>query len=394
MLFEQFELNHKVCEGIKRVGFVETTPIQEEAIPKILAGRDIVGLAQTGTGKTAAFVIPILQRILEEGPRRKVRALIIAPTRELAEQTNQAVIDLCNHTRIKSLTLYGGVSMGHQVNTLHSGVEIVVACPGRLLDHMRRRTINLSNLEILVIDEADRLFDMGFLPDIRDITRNIPRNRQTMLFSATMPSMIRHLADDILSDPLTVQIDIAKPAETVSHLLYPVKTHLKTKLMLELLTTKDMNSVLVFTKTKHAAIVLSAQMEKAGFSVACLQGDMPQNRRDRALQGFRDGKHKILVATDLAARGLDVLSISHVINYDIPDTPDTYIHRIGRTGRADQSGDAFTLITMADEAMVAQIESVIGEKLKRRVLSEYAYPQPGSGRKARRGKFGRMIRSR
>lgn len=393
MVFEEFELNPKIATGIKKAGYVEPTPIQREAIPKILTGQDIVGLAQTGTGKTAAFVVPILQRLME-GPRRRVRALIIAPTRELAEQTNQAIIELACETRIKSVTLYGGVRMGGQVNALHDGVEIVVACPGRLLDHIRRRTINLSGLEMLIIDEADRLFDMGFLPDIRDIIRAIPRERQTMLFSATMPPGIRNLADDILHDPYTVQIDIAKPAETVSHLLYPVKTHLKTKLAIELLKTEKMNSVLVFTKMKHSAIVLSAQLEQAGFSVACLQGDMPQNRRDQALQGFRDGTHKILVATDLAARGLDVLTISHVINYDIPDTPDTYIHRIGRTGRAEQSGDAFTLITMEDEAMVGQIEQVIGEKLQRRILPDYAYPQPGKGRKARRGKFGMMHRGR
>ena len=292
-----------------------------------------MGLAQTGTGKTAAFALPILNRLMQ-GSRGHVRALIVAPTRELAEQIHESFVSLGRQTRARSLTVYGGVGVNPQVEKLHKGVEIVVACPGRLLDHINQKTIDLSHVEVLVLDEADQMFDMGFLPDIRRILKSLPLKRQTLLFSATMPEAIRHLAHDVLEDPVTVKVGSTAPPVTVTHALYPVEQHLKTPLLLELLHHTDTESVLVFTRTKHRAKRLGEQLEKAGYKAASLQGNLSQNRRQAALDGFRDGTFQILVATDIAARGIDVSQISHVVNYDIPDTAEAYIHRIGRTGRA------------------------------------------------------------
>jgi ATP-dependent RNA helicase RhlE len=331
-----------------------------------------MGLAQTGTGKTAAFVLPMLNRLIK-GERRKVRALVIAPTRELSEQIHKEIIRLGSRTRLRSATIYGGVSMNGQLQKLRKGVDIIVACPGRLLDHISRATIDLSNIEMLVLDEADRMFDMGFLPDIRKIIREIPAQRQTLLFSATMPGDIRRLAKDILSDPVTVQVDHAAPAKTVSHALYPVEQKSKTALLLQLLRKTDTESVLVFTRTKHRAKSVGQQIEKAGYRATSLQGNLSQKRRDAALKGFRKGTYQVLVATDIAARGIDVSGISHVINYDIPDTPDAYTHRIGRTGRAEKTGDAFTFITREDESMVRSIERVIGSKVERITLKDFGH---------------------
>ena len=346
-----------------------------------MAGRDVMGMAQTGTGKTAAFALPILQR-LEQGPRGHIRALIIAPTRELAEQIRQAFADLGRQTRLRSVAIYGGVSFGPQLQALRAGPEIVVACPGRLLDHIGQGTINLSRVEVLVIDEADRMFDMGFLPDVRKIIRAVPQGsgRQTLLFSATMPDDIRALARDVLNDPLTVQIGHAAPADTVSHAIYPVPQHLKTELLIELLRTIDTQAVLVFTRTKHRAKKLAEQLYRAGFRVTSLQGNLSQNQRQAALDGFRAGAYRILVATDIAARGIDVLSISHVVNYDMPDTTDAYTHRIGRTGRAEQTGEAYTLVTPDDTAEVLAVERVLGQKLERRTLPGFRYQAPPAPR--------------
>jgi ATP-dependent RNA helicase RhlE len=337
-----------------------------------MEGRDVVGLAQTGTGKTAAFVLPILHRLMQGG-RRHIRALVIAPTRELAEQIHEAINTMGRQTRLRSVSIYGGVSMNPQIQKLRSGVEIVVACPGRLLDHMNHGMINLSHLEVLVLDEADRMFDMGFLPDIRKIIKHVPAKRQTLLFSATMPDDIRRLAREVLHTPVTVQVDPAAPASTVSHALYPVNQHLKTALLLELLRHTNTESVLIFTRTKHRAKRLGQQLEKAGYRAASLQGNLSQNRRQAALDGFREGSYQVLVATDVAARGIDVLSISHVINYDMPDTIDAYTHRVGRTGRAEKTGDAFSFITREDEDVVHSIESVLGEKMNRRTMKEFDY---------------------
>ncbi|MBI5665308.1 MAG: DEAD/DEAH box helicase [Nitrospirae bacterium] len=372
MEFNEFDFHPNVAAGVKAAGYVTPTPIQTQAIPPVLEGHDVMGLAQTGTGKTAAFVLPILHRLMQ-GPRGRLRALVIAPTRELAQQIHETIGNLGRQTRLRSATVYGGVGMNPQIEKLRNGAEIVVACPGRLLDHINQRTINLSQIEVLVLDEADRMFDMGFLPDIRKIIRQVPARRQTLLFSATMPDSIRHLANEVLHAPVTVQVNHTAPINTVAHALYPVDQHLKTALLLELLRKTDTESVLIFTRTKHRAKRVGQQLETAGYRAASMQGNLSQNRRQAALDGFRDGSYQVLVATDIAARGIDVSSISHVINYDMPDTADAYTHRIGRTGRAAKTGDAFTFITREDGDMVRSIERVLGEKVERCMLEGFDY---------------------
>ena len=375
MSFENFGFHHEIMAGINASSYVSPTPIQAQAIPPVLEGRDVLGLAQTGTGKTAAFALPILQR-LRQGERRRVRALVLVPTRELAAQIHAAVRTLGKKTQVSSMTIYGGVSIRPQIELLRRGVEVVVACPGRLLDHIAQGTINLANVEVLVLDEADQLFDMGFLPDIRRILRHIPRKRQTLLFGATMPDEIRILAREILVDPLTVQVGKTAPAITVSHAIYPVAQHLKTRLLVELLRQTQAGSVLVFTRTKHRAKQLGEKLLKAGYQATSLQGNLSQNRRQEAMDGFRDGSYRILAATDIAARGIDVSQISHVINYDIPDTAEGYIHRIGRTGRASRRGDAITLVTPEDDGMVRVIERLLSKPLERRTLTDFDYKTP------------------
>jgi ATP-dependent RNA helicase RhlE len=375
MKFTTFDLDSTVMAGVSTAGFETPTPIQAKAIPPALKGRDVMGLAQTGTGKTAAFVLPILNRLIQARSKR-VRALIIAPTRELAEQIHDAARTLGKKTRLRSVSVYGGVSIKPQIQKIRSGVNIVVACPGRLLDHINQGTIDLSDLEVLVLDEADRMFDMGFLQDIRKIIKHIPSQRQTMLFSATMPDDIRRLASDVLKDPVTVQIDHTKPLDTVTHALYPVRQHLKTGLLRALLRDINTDSVLVFMRTKHRAKRVGQILLKDGYRAASLQGNLSQNKRQEALDGFRNGKYQILVATDIAARGIDVSCISHVINYDIPDTTDAYTHRIGRTGRAAKIGDAFTFVTDEDKDMVLSIERVLGESVERKKLAGFDYRAP------------------
>jgi ATP-dependent RNA helicase RhlE len=372
MEFNRFNLHPHVAAGVVAAGYLTPTPIQKQAIPSVLGGRDVMGLAQTGTGKTAAFVLPILNRLMN-GERRRVRALVIAPTRELAEQIHESIVSLGQQTRLRSVTIYGGVAVQPQVEKLRRGAEIVVACPGRLLDHIGQGTIDLSNLEVLVLDEADHMFDMGFLPDIRKIMKHLPQKRQTLLFSATMPREIRHLANDVLNQPVTLEIDVAAPAEAVKHALYPVTQHLKTPLLLHLLRQTDTEAVLVFTRTKHRAKRLGEQLSKAGYRTASLQGNLSQQKRQAAMSGFRNGTYQILVATDIAARGIDVTQISHVINYDIPNTTDAYIHRIGRTGRAAKSGDAYTLVTAEDKDIVRSIEKVLGGQIEQRTLAGFDY---------------------
>jgi ATP-dependent RNA helicase RhlE len=377
--FETFDFHPSVAAGAAAAGYETPTPIQVQAIPQVVNGADIMGLAQTGTGKTAAFVLPILNRLIG-GKYGQVRALIIAPTRELAEQIHQAIETLGRKTRIKSIAVYGGVGIHPQMQKLRQA-DIVVACPGRLLDHIGRHSINLSKLEVLVIDEADQLFDMGFIPDIRRILTHLPMKRQTLLFAATMPHEIRRLAGDILQDPINIQVGITAPADTVNHALYPVSQHLKTALLLKLLGNTDTRSVLVFTRTKHRAKTLEKRLVAAGYRSASLQGNLSQTRRQAALDGFRNGTFQILVATDIAARGIDVTRISHVINYDIPSTPEAYIHRIGRTGRATRSGEAFTLVTEEDTNMVRAINQMIGSKIEQRTLSTFDYGSPAPNRK-------------
>ncbi len=375
MSFETFNFHPSIMAGVRALGYVIPTPIQLKSIPPIMQGRDVIGLAQTGTGKTAAFVLPILQHLLRS-PRGRVGALIISPTRELTEQTCETIKDLGQQTRLRSVAIYGGVSINQQILKLRSGAEIVVACPGRLLDHLWQGIIDLSDVEVLVIDEADRMFDMGFLPDIRSILRCVLQEHQTLLFSATMPDDIRRLVHDILHEPVTVQIGRTVPATTVSHALYPVKQHLKTALLMELLRRTEAESVLVFTRTKHRAERVAQQLKRTGYNATSLQGNMSQYGRQAALDGFRAGSFKILVATDIAARGIDVLSISHVINYDMPGSTDAYTHRIGRTGRVDKTGDAFTLVTTEDTAMVQALEQILNTKLERRTLQGFDYTMP------------------
>jgi ATP-dependent RNA helicase RhlE len=370
--FEKFSLDPRIGAGVDAAGYTTPTPIQEQAIPVVLQGRDVLGLAQTGTGKTAAFVLPILQR-LTKGPLRQTRALIVAPTRELAEQIHQSIVDLGKQTRVRSVAIYGGVSKGPQIAALRRGAEIIVACPGRLLDHINDGAIDLSRIEVLVLDEADRMCDMGFLPDVRRILKHVPAQRQTLFFSATMPEEIRTLANDILRNPVTVQVDVIAPAKTVSHALYPVPDGLKTRLLFAMLERTPTGRVLVFTRTKRRARNLAADLENKGYNVAALQGNMAQNARQAAMDGFRNGKYDILVATDIAARGIDVTEISHVINFDMPDTTDAYTHRIGRTGRAEQTGEAFTFATPADEPAVRDIEKVLGAAIERRRLPGFDY---------------------
>jgi len=373
--FKDFGLNSKVLAGVHAMGFNTPTPIQEKSIGPVMDGEDVLGLAATGTGKTAAFVLPMLHHFtVEKG--KGLRGLIIAPTRELAEQIFQAIEDFGRKTKIKAITVYGGTKYKPQIRALEAGVDIIVATPGRLLDHMDRGTIDPSTLEILVLDEADRMFDMGFLPDIRKILGRLPVERQTLLFSATMPSTIRRLAEEILFEPVNVEIAHSKPVDSVAHALYPVNPMYKTELLLELLKRTSTESVLVFTRTKAGAELLGREMKKSGLSVNILQGDMPQPKRKEALEGFRDGKVQILVATDIAARGLDISMVSHVINYDMPPTVDDYTHRIGRTGRAAKTGDAFTLVTHEDLLVVKAIEKVLGEEVEIRLLEDFPYPPP------------------
>ena len=390
MNFETFNFHPSVAAGAAAVGYETPTPIQARAIPQVLNGRDVMGLAQTGTGKTAVFVLPILNRLMG-GKHDCVRALIVAPTRELAEQIHQAIETLGRMTRIRSVAVYGGVGINPQIKKLKHA-DIVVACPGRLLDHIGRHSIDLSQLEVLVIDEADQMLDMGFIPDIRRILKHLPRKRQTLVFSATMPPVIRRLAGDVLRDPTTVQVGITAPADTVSHALYPVAQHLKTALLLKLLGNTHTQSVLVFTRTKHRAKSLGKKLVAAGYRSASLQGNLSQTRRQAALDGFRDGTFQILVATDIAARGIDVTQISHVINYDIPSTPEAYIHRIGRTGRATRSGEAFTLVTGEDRDMVRAINRIIGSEIEQRTLSTFDYGSPAPNRKGRSQWIGKSQR--
>jgi ATP-dependent RNA helicase RhlE len=379
--FEQFNLDSRLSAGIARAGYETPTPIQVQAIPAALSGQDLIGTAQTGTGKTAAFVLPILHKLLS-GPRGQARALIVTPTRELAEQINDTIRSLAAGTRLRSTTLYGGVGAAPQIKALREGAEILVACPGRLLDLVEQRHARLEHIEILVLDEGDRMFDMGFLPDVKRIIKAVPSRRQTMLFSATFPVEVEELARQSLHQPRRISVGISAPAHTVAHALYPVPAHLKSGLLLALLKRTDTNSVLIFTRTKHRAEKLTRQIAQAGFKVTSLHSNRSQGQRQAALKGFKGGTYHIMVATDIAARGLDVESISHVINFDIPDTADAYIHRIGRTGRAERTGDAFTLVTPDDNDMIRTLERIMRKPLPRLTLPDFDYSAPAPARPA------------
>lgn len=368
MNFDSFSFHPRINSGISAAGYSNPTPIQQRAIPPILEGRDVLGLAQTGTGKTAAFALPILQRLLK-GPRGRLRVLILSPTRELAEQTHLAITTLGRQTGLRSLTIYGGVSAQPQIKGLRAGAEIVVACPGRLLDLMGQGVVKLSSVETLVLDEADQMFDMGFLPAIRRILAALPKPRQTLLFSATMPAEIRSLANELLRQPVTIELGASRPVETVGHAIYPVDQSGKLELLLAILRQSGNGKVLVFTRTKHRAKKLAVHLMRAGLPATSLQGNLSQRQRQEAMDNFRSGKVKVLVATDIAARGIDVSRISHVINYDMPDTAIAYTHRIGRTGRMAKLGTALSLTTPEDLPMVRTIERLLGRSLERRKLA-------------------------
>ncbi|MFW6235550.1 MAG: DEAD/DEAH box helicase [Desulfovibrionales bacterium] len=370
MTFQPFGFHPTITSNIKAQGFVAPTPIQEQAMPAILQGRDVMGLAQTGTGKTAAFMLPILQRILDKpAPRGAgVRALVIAPTRELAEQIHRCALDLGRKIPFRSVTVYGGVGMNPQTRALRQGVELVVACPGRLLDHMRQGNVRFDKLETLVLDEADHMFDMGFLPDIKKILTALPAQRQSLLFSATMPSSIRGLANEILHDPVTVSIGSQQPVNTVSHAIYPVGRDGKIPMLMALLHEHQDDSMIVFTRTKHTAKKLAARLCATGHKATSLQGNLSQRQRQSAMDGFRKGSFRVLVATDIAARGIDVSKVGHVVNFDMPGTAEAYTHRIGRTGRAEQLGQAHTLVTGEDRYMVRAVERILGQQLTRKTI--------------------------
>lgn len=373
MNFAKFKLNPRILIGIEALGYKDPTPIQEQAIPLILQGLDVIGLAQTGTGKTAAFILPILHQLMENGPRGQLRALIIVPTRELAEQIQEAIRQLGKETGLRSVTLYGGVNILKQFQTLRRGVDIAIACPGRLLDHINRRNIDLSHVKALILDEADQMFDFGFFPTIRKILHYLPKQRQSLLFSATMPKAIRGLAEEILSDPVPIQIGQLAPANTITQKLYPVSEKLKTELLIKLLQINPIESILIFTRTKHRAKRLAEHLETLGYNATSFQGNLSQSKRQMTLDKFRKGTFKILVATDIAARGIDVANVSHVINFDMPATTEAYTHRIGRTGRATKLGAAFTLITNNDRYAVRAIERRLNQPLEKCILPDFDY---------------------
>jgi ATP-dependent RNA helicase RhlE len=359
-------------EGVKAMGYVEPTPIQLRAIPLIMSGRDVIGSAQTGTGKTAAFALPILSQL---GPHeQRSRALVLEPTRELAAQVETAIHDFARFTDLRTAVLYGGVGYGKQMDALQGGADVIIATPGRLLDHLERRTCQLDNIKYLVLDEADRMLDMGFLPDVRRIVQKCPRDRHTSLFSATIPIQIASLIEWTMRNPETVEIGVRRsPAETVEHVIYAVAESQKTDLLLELLERTHYDSVIVFCRTKHRADQIASLLKRNRHAVAVLHSNRTQKEREEALKGFRQGKYEVLVATDIASRGLDIADVSHVINYDVPQHPEDYIHRIGRTGRAEQSGDALTLMVAADASHVYAIERFMGRKITRAKLEGFNY---------------------
>jgi ATP-dependent RNA helicase RhlE len=368
--FDRFEFPEVLERGIRAAGFEDPRPIQVETIPAALDGADVLGLAQTGTGKTAAFALPLLDRILDV-PGKGPRALIVAPTRELATQIAEEIRTLSKFTKLRLVTVFGGVSVRSQINALREQPEIVVGCPGRLLDLLGQGVLKLGRVETLVLDEADHMFDMGFLPDIRRLLAALPKDRQNLLFSATMPKEIRHLADEVLYQPHVVELADAAPASTIDHALYPVAERRKRDLLEHVLTSDECNSAIVFTRTKHRARRLAEQISKAGHRAVSLQGNMSQGQRDRAMSGFRERRYDILVATDIAARGIDVSGVSHVINFDVPNTPEAYTHRIGRTGRAELEGIACTFVTSEDSGWVRATERMIGSPIPRRQIEGF-----------------------
>jgi ATP-dependent RNA helicase RhlE len=371
--FSALKLHPYLLKGVKEMSFARPTPIQAEAIPPALAGRDVLASATTGSGKTAAFLLPILHQLIDR-PRGVTRALVLTPTRELAAQILEDLNDLAVHTPVTGAAVYGGVGMGPQEHAFRSGVDVIVATPGRLLDHFRRPYAKLGGLAHLVLDEADRMLDMGFLPDIRRILRHVPARRQTLFFSATMPEPIGALAREMLRDPAAVQLARqAAPAVGITQAVYPVPQELKPALLATLLARGEMRDALVFTRTKHRADRLASFLAREGVKTARIHGNRSQSQRTQALAGFKDGRFRVLVATDIAARGIDVDSLGHVVNFDVPAVPDDYVHRVGRTARAEATGDAFTFVSPQEEGDLTRIERAIGKRLPRVTVPDFDY---------------------
>jgi ATP-dependent RNA helicase RhlE len=370
--FEALGLSPAVLAGVRDSGYTQPTQIQAQAAPIILGGRDVIGASQTGTGKTAAFGLPTLSKL---GAPGKLRCLVLEPTRELAAQVVESFEKYGKHTGLRSLLVHGGVGYDKQRKGLQKGVDIVVATPGRLLDFMSDGTANLNDIEVLILDEVDRMLDMGFLPSVRKIVERIPKGRQTLFFSATMPPQIQSLADFALNEPTSIEIGIRfSPAETVSHYMYPVASTQREELLLAILKQTHFESAMIFTRTKVQADQLYAHIKQGGeYKIAVMHSDINQRDRERALKGFRDGEFEVIVATDLAARGLDISGVTHVINYMVPENPEDYVHRIGRTGRAQKEGDAFTLFSAEELPNVQSIERLINQKIERRKLDGFSY---------------------
>ena len=380
MPFTQLKLHPALLKGIKELGFVRPTPIQEQAIPPALDGRDLLATAQTGSGKTAAFLLPIVHRLIDK-PRRTTRALVLAPTRELAAQILEDLNALAVHTPVTGAAVYGGVGMGPQEHAFRSGVDIVIATPGRLLDHLRSRYVKLDHIEHLVLDEADRMLDMGFLPEIRKILGYLPARRQTLFFSATMPPPIAELSQEMLRNAAHVRLQRqSAPAAGITQAVYPVPQELKAPLLAHLLTQGTIRQALVFTRTKHRANRLYEFLQRLGIKAERIHGNRSQPQRTAALNGFRDGRDPVLVATDIAARGIDVEELGHVVNFDVPQVPDDYIHRVGRTGRAEATGEAFTLVAPDEEGSLRDIERAVGRRLPRVTSPDFDYTARPQGR--------------
>jgi len=372
MPFSKLNLSKPVLQGVKAMGWTDPTPIQLRAIPLLLEGKDVIGSAQTGTGKTGAFALPLLSILGKK--HGKTRVLILEPTRELASQVETAIRDYARFTDLTVAVIYGGVGYGKQVDALKNGVDIIVATPGRLLDHMQQGVAKLGDISHVVLDEADRMLDMGFLPDVKRILQKCPKDRVTALFSATIPPAIETLITWAMKDPEAIEIGMRRsPAETVKHVIYPVAEKQKNDLLFELLSRVNYDSVIIFCRTKHGADRIGSALKRLNHSVAILHSNRTQSDREKSLRGFRDGRFEVLVATDIASRGLDITNVSHVINYDVPQHPEDYVHRIGRTGRAEASGDAFTLMVAEDVQHVDAIERFIGTKIQREKLEGFEY---------------------
>ena len=373
MPFSHFKLHPELLRGLKDLGFARPTPIQIEAIPPALEGRDLLACAMTGSGKTAAFLLPILHQLMGR-PRGTTRALVLTPTRELAAQIAEDLTALAVHTPLTAAAVFGGVGMGPQEHAFRSGVDVLVATPGRLLDHFRAPYARLTGLEFLVLDEADRMLDMGFLPDIRRVLRHLPKRRQTLFFSATIPPPIAELSREMLRTPATINIERRSlPAVGITHAVYPVPQHLKAGLLLALLKSGEVRDALVFTRTKHRADRLARQLDDHRVKVQRIHGNRSQSQRTEALAGFKSGRYQVLVATDIAARGIDVTALGHVINFDVPGQAEDYIHRVGRTARAELTGSAFTLVAPEEEGSVRDIERAIGKRLPRVTIPDFDY---------------------